>query len=119
MNTGARCKTCGGEPPHHRPSILDPNGVGDPGHTMPKESIPISQPRLKEQEAILYPGQTQIELPDDMQSLLWLNIRGTLIKELTIRGRLLIVERTDSDNMDHARVSLQYWPKEQNKNGNK
>jgi hypothetical protein len=33
----ATCKTCGasGPPWHHQPSILDRDGIGDPGHRMP------------------------------------------------------------------------------------
>lgn len=30
------CKTCGGTSGNHVPSPLDANGVGDPGHIMPK-----------------------------------------------------------------------------------
>lgn len=34
----ATCKTCGasGPPWHHVPSMFDPDGIGDPGHAMPK-----------------------------------------------------------------------------------
>lgn len=37
----AVCRTCGGSPGHHVPSVLDPSGIGDPGHAMPQDS---SQP---------------------------------------------------------------------------
>lgn len=30
----AICRTCGGTPGNHQPSMFDPDGIGDPGHKM-------------------------------------------------------------------------------------
>lgn len=36
---GATCKTCGGTVPNHVPSILDPQGIGHPNHSVEAQDI--------------------------------------------------------------------------------
>jgi hypothetical protein len=47
----AICRTCGGEVPHHQPSVLDPNGMSHPGHRMP---ITSPEQKIKSQRDTRY-----------------------------------------------------------------
>lgn len=39
MEGEALCKTCGGEIPNHRPSMLDRDGIGNPAHRVKEKSF--------------------------------------------------------------------------------
>lgn len=50
----ATCKTCGGSPGRHKPSMLDPLGIGDPAHAMTTKPQPT--PSVEEElEFIVLP----------------------------------------------------------------
>jgi len=67
------------------------------------DSIKIGWDDVVETVAILYPGQTTLDLPKDMESLIYLKVDGTWLTE--IRGHLLVFSPSPDKP---TTVTLQY-----------
>lgn len=111
----AICRTCGGEVPNHRPSILDPNGISHPGHKMPVTSPELPKQRVKSQRDTRYLAFAEkvIEaLPENRDK--WKTIIAQHIYDLVTpeeyidgitRVRMLI-EHDNPGYPDHPKVTI-------------
>jgi hypothetical protein len=111
-NMSAICRTCGGEVPNHRPTILDPNGSSHPGHRMP---ITSSEQKIKSQRDTRYLAFAErlIEaLPENREG--WKTVIAQHVYDLVTPSEYIdsetkvrmLIEHDNPGYPDHPKVTI-------------